>query len=251
MLQLTSALTTLGIARDRLPENLTEFFGLFASERQNVIKAAEFVRQSPLIGPKIPVHGLLLDLATSRLEWLVNGYEPRVATDSALKLEASIGGKEVFAAKVGLPGLALGELQFPEVKIGDLRVGVATETAPAGTAKPAAPTATPSSGPAPAPGGPPPADWMALLRQLFGERIRFHVIGNDMKRYGPAPAEKVLEWLAEKRIHERTPAQVEGTTSWQPLNLLIPALRGGKHAPPRLPAGSKPASSPLRFFRKP
>ena len=59
MLQLTDALTALGIPRDRLPENLTEFFGVFASERQNVIKAAELVRQSPLIGPKVPVHGLL------------------------------------------------------------------------------------------------------------------------------------------------------------------------------------------------
>ena len=43
----SDAFKALGVERSGLPENLTEFFGLFASERQNVIKAVEFVRQSP------------------------------------------------------------------------------------------------------------------------------------------------------------------------------------------------------------
>src|SRR5712691_4109617 len=57
--QLIDRLRSLGIERHLLPDNLTEFFGIFGTERQNVIKAADFARQSPLIGPKIPVHGLL------------------------------------------------------------------------------------------------------------------------------------------------------------------------------------------------
>jgi carbonic anhydrase len=65
----------LGIHRSQLPDNLVEFFGLFASERQNVINAVTFVRQSPLIGPRIPVHGLLVDIQTGRLESIVNGYQ--------------------------------------------------------------------------------------------------------------------------------------------------------------------------------
>src|SRR4051794_34262848 len=73
--ELTDRLKALGINRAHLPENLTEFFGIFASERQNVIRGADFVRSSPLIGPKIPVHGLLVDIETGMLEWLVNGYE--------------------------------------------------------------------------------------------------------------------------------------------------------------------------------
>ena len=47
---------------------------MFGSERQNVIKACDIVRHSPLIGPKIPVHGLLIDIETGKLDWIVNGY---------------------------------------------------------------------------------------------------------------------------------------------------------------------------------
>src|SRR5512137_342706 len=62
MMKLTYALRVLGVNRARLPENITEFFGLSGSERQNVIKACDITRGSPLIGPKVPVHGLLVDL---------------------------------------------------------------------------------------------------------------------------------------------------------------------------------------------
>ena len=65
----------LGIARSNLPENLVESFGLFASERQNVINGVDVLRRSPLIGPRVPVHGLLLDVRSGRLECLVNGYD--------------------------------------------------------------------------------------------------------------------------------------------------------------------------------
>src|SRR5580658_10312522 len=74
-MQLLEKLKALGVERSRLPENLNEFFGMFATERQNVIKACDFVRQSPLIGPNIPVHGLLADIETGKLDWVVNGYE--------------------------------------------------------------------------------------------------------------------------------------------------------------------------------
>lgn len=75
VLQLTERFTALGISRSKLPDNLVEFFGVFASERQNVMKAVDFIRHSPIIGPKVPVHGLLVDIQTGRLEWLVNGYQ--------------------------------------------------------------------------------------------------------------------------------------------------------------------------------
>ncbi|MFH1022594.1 MAG: carbonic anhydrase [Planctomycetota bacterium] len=71
---------TLGIPRTKLPDDLVTFFGLFTSERQNVITAAKTIRQSPLIGTKIPVHGLLLDITSNRIEWLVNGYDAASAT---------------------------------------------------------------------------------------------------------------------------------------------------------------------------
>src|SRR5436190_18723601 len=84
MLKLTDAFRTLGVDRSKLPENLNEYFGLFASERQNVIRGAEIVRQSPLIGSKIPVHGLLIDIQNGRLEWLVNGYQTLGAATPSL-----------------------------------------------------------------------------------------------------------------------------------------------------------------------
>ena len=74
-MQLLDKFKELGVERHLLPENLNEFFGLFSSERQNVIKACDIVRHSPLIGPKIPVHGLLLDIETGKLDWVVNGYQ--------------------------------------------------------------------------------------------------------------------------------------------------------------------------------
>src|SRR5881394_2677700 len=75
MLKVTDAFRALGVDRSKLPENLNEYFGLFASERQNVLRGAEIVRQSPLIGANVPVHGLLIDTQTGKLEWLVNGYQ--------------------------------------------------------------------------------------------------------------------------------------------------------------------------------
>jgi carbonic anhydrase len=72
--QLIDQLKAIGINREQLPQNLSEFFGVFSSERQNVICGVDTVRSSPLIGPDIPVHGLLVETETGRVEWLVNGY---------------------------------------------------------------------------------------------------------------------------------------------------------------------------------
>ena len=124
---LLDKLRALGVDRSRLPENLNEFFGMFGSERQNVIKACDLIRNSPLIGPKIPVHGLLLDLETGRLDWLVNGYE-------TLQTQVSPGlPGNVALPKAGDPmeplgafkEFAMGEMKFPERKIGEVvsRVG--------------------------------------------------------------------------------------------------------------------------------
>src|SRR5882724_9159517 len=56
-MQLLERFKELGVERQVLPDNINEFFGLFSSERQNVISSCDIVRRSPLIGPKIPVHG--------------------------------------------------------------------------------------------------------------------------------------------------------------------------------------------------
>ncbi len=117
-MKLTDAFRALGVERAGLPENLTEFFGLFASERQNVIKAVEFVRHSPLIGAKIPVHGLLVDIETGRLEWVVNGYQ--TLDTASVKLETAKVADESLDSMKSFAAFKIGEMKFPDTKIGEL-----------------------------------------------------------------------------------------------------------------------------------
>jgi carbonic anhydrase len=116
---LLDKLKMLGVDRSRLPENISDFFGTFGSERQNVIKACGFARSSPLIGAKIPVHGLMIDVETGKLDWVVNGYD----TLQTPVLPATA--KTDFAA-LGAAGsfkdFEMGEMKFPEMKIGDAAV---------------------------------------------------------------------------------------------------------------------------------
>lgn len=158
MAKLIDAFQGLGIARTQLPADLTEFFGLFASEQQNVSRGVDFVRNSPLIGPRIPVHGLLLDLSTGRVDWVVNGYQAIGTTaarwTAALQQTASFPG-----LLAGLAGMEIGTLSVPTSQIGDASsaaLAVPPETSPpsamAGRTAP-----TPPSLPKPAsPSKPPP-----------------------------------------------------------------------------------------------
>jgi carbonic anhydrase len=117
-MELIDRLRALGVERHMLPDNLNEFFGLFASERTNVIKGVEIVRRSPLVGPKIPVHGLLVDIETGKLEWLVNGYQTVGTMDSRWTEVVKSAGQTVDALK-SLAEFKIGEMKFPEGKIGE------------------------------------------------------------------------------------------------------------------------------------
>jgi len=117
-MQLLDKLKALGVERHLLPENLSEFFGTFGSERQNVIKACDFVRNSPLIGPKIPVHGLLLDIETGKLDWVVNGYDTLLThTPPANVAPPKFGGN--LESLGAFKDFVMGEMKFPEMKIGE------------------------------------------------------------------------------------------------------------------------------------
>jgi len=106
-----------GVARHLLPDNINEYFGIFASPRANVLKAVEITRHSPLIGPKIPVQGLLVDTDTGKLEWLVNGYQALDTLASRPDEPASLPGHALDALK-SLAEFKIGEMKFPETKIG-------------------------------------------------------------------------------------------------------------------------------------
>lgn len=121
-MQLLDRLAALGVERRRLPENLVEYFGLFGTERQNVLKAVDYVRASPLIGARVPVHGLVIDLKSGQLEWLVNGYQGF----QSVAVPASQAGRMLQKADEALEtlgqigSLAVGEMKFPETKIGEI-----------------------------------------------------------------------------------------------------------------------------------
>jgi len=132
---LLQAFQALGVERTRLPDNLSEFFGLFASERQNVINAVDMARRSPLIGPKMPVHGLVVDIATGKLEWLVNGYLAlEAATSAGAASVPIIGAGTVLHGMKDLAAFDLGQMKFPDVKIGE--IGSVAAKPPPATAQP-------------------------------------------------------------------------------------------------------------------
>jgi len=117
-LQLLERLKQLGVERHLLPDNVNEYFGVFSSERQNVLKACEIVRSSPLIGNKIPVHGLLLDTETGRVEQLVNGYQAWATMADKWNDVVRSTGETVDKLKA-LGDFQIGEMKFPETKIGE------------------------------------------------------------------------------------------------------------------------------------
>jgi carbonic anhydrase len=145
---LTERFKALGIERQHLPENLTDYFGVFASERQNVIRGVDFVRQSPLIGPRMTVHGLLVDIQSGQLEWIVNGYDvlARPSLVPANLRLPTLGG--VVGELVTGAGFNFGEMKFPDSKIG--------ETASASFQSLSAPKIGAAASPLPAPPPVPP-----------------------------------------------------------------------------------------------
>lgn len=250
-MSLTEALRSLGVDRSRLPENLNEYFGLFASERQNVLKAVETIRGSPLIGPKIPVHGLLLDIASGKLEWLVNGYRALEQASSAQAF-ASAGQQPAIGSNplTALPAFNIGEMKFPEVKIGEISGAIGKDVAdiklPEFKVSPATlpETKVPDfkisevKQPEYKPVTPVAAEMRtverpkyetkpvtATAKQLstadlelrFDKSKRYKIIGSDQKMYGPISGAKVLQWISEDRIDWQTPAQIDGSTEWKPL----------------------------------
>lgn len=117
-MQLLERFKVLGIERAALPDNLNDFFGIFSSERQNVIKSCDLVRHSPLIGPKVPVHGLMVDVQTGKLEWVVNGYQTFATMSDQWNEVVKSAGETVDKLK-SLTDFKFGEMKFPETKIGE------------------------------------------------------------------------------------------------------------------------------------
>jgi carbonic anhydrase len=154
-MELLDRLKAIGVDRRHLPDNVNEYFGVFASEQQNVIKACDIVRRSPLIGPNMSVHGLMVDTGTGKLEWLVNGYQSWAPAAAAEADALQAGGKLPDSLK-SLQPFSMGEMKFPDGKIGesvakgsDLLSKVQTQIEGSPAIAPAAPVSRPSAPPLP------------------------------------------------------------------------------------------------------
>jgi carbonic anhydrase len=124
-MQLLDRLRALGVERHLLPDNINEHFGIFSSERQNVIQACATARSSPVIGPKVPVHGLLVDVETGKLDWLVNGYES-LTTAAVHWNEAVKSAGDTLHALKAMTEVAGGSERISETKIGESMGNVAS-----------------------------------------------------------------------------------------------------------------------------
>jgi carbonic anhydrase len=219
-LQLTDRFAELGVSRSKLPDNLQEFFGLFASERQNVLRGADFIRQSPIIGPKIPVHGVIVDIQNGRLEWVVNGYQA-LETVSSQEARAST---ETFKPLRGFDDVAafkIGEMKFPEQKIGE-HIPAPVESQPLRLTDPV-PEAQPVHAQEPA---------REARAGRFDPTALFKIVGDDRKIYGPVTAEQVDQWIEEGRIALNALAQKVGYKEWKQLSHF---LRNRGKNPPEIP----------------
>ncbi len=144
--QLIERFAALGVSREHLPAGITEYFGTFASEQANVIKAVDFVRHSPLISPRIAVHGLLLNTETGEVDWVVDGY--RVLEALGNQAPGPVGAPGPIKS---LGALDAGPMKFPEVTIGQPLGGIGDWAShappPTGIPLPPPPQAPPSRPP--------------------------------------------------------------------------------------------------------
>ena len=258
--ELTEKLRTAGIPRAGLPENLVDYFGLFASERQNVQKAVDIIRSSPIIPRSMPVHGLLLDLRARRLEWVVNGYENPSASGVGAAGEAEAGvsergrtveGRSLFPVLGG--SLAATEEQGA---VGGSNLSGTNSMSPHGaenstqeeiggfqSVSPASVASDPESHLA---GNSEVAEQavdrgegqlLADLKARVEHRRRYRVLGGDRRVYGPVSAEKLVAWIDEGRVEASTLVQMEGGGNWVAMGELKPAAVtfGRIPLPPRLP----------------
>jgi carbonic anhydrase len=148
----------LGIDRSKLPDNLMDFFGMFASERQNVIRGVEFVRSSPLIGARVPVHGFIVDVTNGQLEWVVNGYDVLERGTSTAPSTASAVSAQNVPTIGSLTSFQIPNLHIPDLKIGELATDAKQVAASMGLQQPSQQPAAPVQ--------PAPADVPAASRRV-------------------------------------------------------------------------------------
>lgn len=80
--------------------------------------------------------------------------------------------------------------------------------------------------------------------------MRFYVIGDDGKTYGPVEETTIREWLVENRLNTFSQIQVEGETTWQPLEN-SPLFSKPHSIQKAIPAGEIPFQVPSELYSVP
>ena len=73
--KLKSKMLEKGIDQETIDSiDIAKWFGAISDEKSNVIEGVNKIKNSPFIPEDIPVHGLIIDPITGKLDVLVNGY---------------------------------------------------------------------------------------------------------------------------------------------------------------------------------
>ncbi len=78
--RLTASMQALGVDPSTLPEqgdDLLRWLGTFQDVRENTLRTARAIRTSPYLPRSIPVHALVIDVETGKLELLERGESTR------------------------------------------------------------------------------------------------------------------------------------------------------------------------------
>ena len=76
MSELKSVMMEKGISSEEIDKvDLIDWIGAIETEESNVIGGVEKIKSSPLIPDDIPVHGLIIDPITGKIDVLVDGYK--------------------------------------------------------------------------------------------------------------------------------------------------------------------------------
>lgn len=87
--------------------------------------------------------------------------------------------------------------------------------------------------------------------------MTYRIVGTDGKIYGPVTVEQLRQWLAQRRVDQRTPVLMDGASDWTVLGLLpefaadFPASQPASPPPfpsaaPTAPTAPGVAGAPLR-----
>lgn len=74
--KIKSKMIAMGIDEDEIANvDLVEWIGAIPSEKENVVETVEKIKNHPLITDEVPIHGMMIDIVTGKIDVLIDGRE--------------------------------------------------------------------------------------------------------------------------------------------------------------------------------